>query len=196
MAVYTNTIPATFVRAPGDVQIMFGFESLLDEIAAELRIDPLELRLRNCRRTGRPDLEGNPFARRARATVLERLRDEMGWKRPAAPGRGRGIALTARHIAGGKTSLLVTANPDGTVHVDTGACEPGVGQYTVIQRVLAAELGIDPERITVTRGNTSDVPFDPGIGGSKGTQLLGHAAMDAAKKLRAELALQPKSAVR
>jgi carbon-monoxide dehydrogenase large subunit len=196
MTVYTNTIPGTFVRAPGDVQIMFGFESLLDEIAAELHIDPFDLRLRNCIEPGDFDLEGNPYARPRAREVLERLRAEMGWDRPAPAGHGRGIALTARHIAGGKTSLVVTANPDGTVHVDTGACEPGVGQYTVIQRVLAAELGIDPERITVTRGNTSEVPFDPGIGGSKGTQLLGYAAMDAAKKLQAELALQPKTAVK
>jgi CO/xanthine dehydrogenase Mo-binding subunit len=59
----------------------------------------------------------------------------------------------------------------------------------VIQRVLAAELNVDPKRITVTRGATDAVPFDPGIGGSKGTLLLGNAALDAAQKLRAALAL-------
>jgi len=75
--------------------------------------------------------------------------------------------------------------PDGGIAVRTGAVEPGVGQHTVIQRVLAAELGIDPERISVTRGNTRDVPADPGIGGSKGTNILSHAAVDAAKKIRA-----------
>ncbi len=124
--------------------------------------------------------------------VLERLRDEMGWNKPAASGHGRGVALTARHIAGGKTSVVVTANPDGTIVVDTGAVEPGVGQYTVIARVLAAELGIDADRISVRRGNTSNVPYDPGIGGSKGTLILTHATIDAARKLQAELASQPK----
>jgi CO/xanthine dehydrogenase Mo-binding subunit len=192
MTVYTNTIPGTFVRAPGDVQIMFGFESMMDEIAAELHIDPIELRLRNAIAPGDEDLEGNPFARPRARHVLERLRDEMGWNKPAAPGRGRGVALTARHIAGGKTSVVVTANPDGSVVVNTGAVEPGVGQYTVIARVLAAELGIAPDRISVRRGNTSEVPFDPGIGGSKGTLILTHATIDAARKLQAELALQPK----
>ena len=55
----------------------------------------------------------------------------------------------------------------------------------MIQRVFAAELGLDPERITVARGNTRDVPPDPGIGGSKGTNILSHAALDAAQKIRA-----------
>jgi CO/xanthine dehydrogenase Mo-binding subunit len=189
--IYTNTIPATFVRAPGDVQIMFGFESLLDMIAAELRIDPFELRLRNAIEPGDYDLEGSPFARPRAREVLGTLREAMHWDTPPPAGRGRGIALTARHIAGGKTSVVVTAQPTGDLHVDTGAVEPGVGQFTVIARVLANELGIDPARITVTRGSTSEAPFDPGIGGSKGTLLLTHACVDAAKKLKAERAQRP-----
>jgi carbon-monoxide dehydrogenase large subunit len=189
--IYTNTIPGTFVRAPGDVQILFGFESLIDEIASDLHIDPMEFRLRNAVRPGDGDLEGNPYAKPRAVECLTTLRDAMGWNTPPAPGRGRGIALSARHIAGGSTSMVVTAHPDGSLTVETGAVEPGVGQYTVIQRVLAAELGIDPERISVTRGNTNEAPRDPGIGGSKGTLILTHAAADAARKLRAELALNP-----
>ncbi|HEY5350736.1 MAG TPA: molybdopterin cofactor-binding domain-containing protein, partial [Candidatus Lustribacter sp.] len=87
------------------------------------------------------------------------------------------------------TSFIVTAREDGSIAVDTGITEPGVGTLTVIQRVLAAELGVEPNRITVTRGATNAVPWDPGIGGSKGTLLLGRAALDAARKLRAALAL-------
>jgi CO/xanthine dehydrogenase Mo-binding subunit len=93
--------------------------------------------------------------------------------------------LTARHIAGGKTGFRVSVHADGGIAVDTGSTEPGVGTFTVIQRVLAAELGIDPLRVRVTRGATNSVPFDPGIGGSKGTGILGRAALDAAAKIRA-----------
>jgi CO/xanthine dehydrogenase Mo-binding subunit len=185
MAVYTNTIPAGAVRAPGDVQIFFAVESLMDEVAAELRIDPFDLRLRNVPAPGDTDLDGHEIARPRAREVLLTLREALGWERPAAPGRGRGIALSARHIAGGKTSLIVTAQPDGRITVETGANEPGTGAHTVIQRVLAAELGIDPAQITVARGNTNDAPADPGSGGSKGTVILGHAALDAARKLRA-----------
>jgi carbon-monoxide dehydrogenase large subunit len=196
MAVYTNTVPAGAVRAPGDVQIFFAFESLMDEIAAALRIDPFELRLRNVQMPGDTDLDSHEIARPRGREVLMTLREAMGWERPAVPGRGRGIALSARHIAGGKTSIVVTAHPDGRIAVETGANEPGTGAFTVIARALAAELGIDPARISVTRGNTNDAPVDPGSGGSKGTVILGHAAIDAARKLRAARAEKPNEVVR
>jgi CO/xanthine dehydrogenase Mo-binding subunit len=189
MTPYTNTIPGGFVRAPGDIQTIFAVESLIDMIATDLGIDPLELRLRNAAAQGDTDFEGNPFAEPRAAEMLETIRKELGWGKPLPAGRGLGLALTARHIAGGKTSFIVTAREDGSIAVDTGVAEPGVGTHTVIQRVLAAELGVDPKRITVDRGTTSDVPWDPGIGGSKGTTLLGLAALDAARKLRAALAL-------
>ncbi len=189
MTVYTNTIPGGFIRAPGDIQTVFAVESAIDMLAAELRIDPLEFRKRNAAVEGDTDLEGNPFAEPRAKEMLEEMRKAIGWGKPQPAGRGRGVSLTARHIAGGKTSFIVTAREDGSIAVDTGVAEPGVGTLTVIQRVLAAELGVDPERITVERGATSDVPWDPGIGGSKGTLLLGRAALDAARKLRAALAL-------
>jgi CO/xanthine dehydrogenase Mo-binding subunit len=128
--------------------------------------------------------------------VLGTLREAIGWDTPVPAGRGRGIALTARHIAGGKTGMIVTALPSGDVTVETGSTEPGVGTFTVIQRVIAAELGIDPTRISVVRGTTASAPFDPGIGGSKGTLLLGQAALDGARKLRAALALPHDGPVR
>jgi len=189
MTVYTNTIPGGFVRAPGDIQTIFAVESMIDMIAEQLHIDPLELRLRNAAVEGDTDLEGNPFAGPRARAMLEAVRKELGWSKPLPPGRGRGLALTARHIASGKTSFIVTAREDGSIAVDTGSTEPGVGTQTVIQRVLAAELGVDPKRITVERGTTNAVPWDPGIGGSKGTLLLGRAALDAAHKLQAALAL-------
>jgi CO/xanthine dehydrogenase Mo-binding subunit len=189
MTSYTNTIPGGFVRAPGDIQTIFAVESLIDMIAADLHIDPLELRVRNAAVQGDTDLEGNPFAKPRARAMLDTVRKELGWGKPLPTGRGLGVAITARHIAGGKTSFIVTAREDGSIAVDTGVAEPGVGTLTVIQRVLAAELGVDAKRITVERGATSDVPWDPGIGGSKGTLLLGRAALDAARKLRAALAL-------
>jgi CO/xanthine dehydrogenase Mo-binding subunit len=184
-AVYTNTIPAAFMRAPGDVQIIFALESMIDVVAHELRMDPLVFRLKNAIADGDTDVEGNPLTESRSREVLTTLREEMHWDEPLPAGRGRGMALSSRHIAGGQTSFLVTVQPDGGLAVHTGAVEPGVGQHTVIQRVLAAELGIDSERITVSRGNTRDVPPDPGIGGSKGTNILSHTAVDAAKKIRA-----------
>ena len=196
MSVYTNTIPAGPVRAPGDIQIFFAIESAMDAIAAQLGIDPFELRLRNAAVPGDTDLEGTPIARPRPREVLLTLREAMGWEQPPKTGRGRGIALTGRAFAGGKSSLIATAHPDGRIEVETGAVEPGTGAFTVIRSIIAGELGVDPERITVARGNTNSAPHDPGSGGSKGAIILGHAALDAAHKLRAALAEHPTEAVR
>jgi CO/xanthine dehydrogenase Mo-binding subunit len=189
IAAYTNTVPAGFVRAPGDIQTIFALESAMDMAANALGISPYDIRMRNAVTEQDTTLDGNPFARPRTREMLEILHREIGWGKPLPPGRGLGLSLTARHFVGGKTSFTVTAKEDGTIAVDTGAPEQGVGSLTVIQRVLAAELNIDPERITVTRGATDAVPFDPGVGGSKGSLLLGRAALDATQKLRAALAL-------
>jgi CO/xanthine dehydrogenase Mo-binding subunit len=187
ISAYTNTIPGAFVRAPGDVQILFGVESLVDMAAAELHIDPIEFRALNAVTETDSDFEGNPYAQPRASDILRRLRTEMKWDQPLPSGRGRGVALTARHFAGGKTSFNITVLPNGDIVVDTGSTEPGVGTLTVIQRVLAAELGLDPKRISVIRGATDAVPVDPGIGGSKATTLLGRAAIDGAHKIQLAL---------
>jgi carbon-monoxide dehydrogenase large subunit len=189
VTVYTNAIPGTYVRAPGDLQITFAFESLLDVIARELGIDPIEVRLRNAAGPADTDLDGNPLAEPRPREVLGALRDALRWDTPPPAGRGRGVALTALHAAmDGWTNLRVTTQPDGALLVETGSTEYGVGTFTVIQRVLAAELGLDPARIAVVQGATDAAPWDFGMGGSRGTLLLGRAALDAARKLREALA--------
>ena len=185
-AVYTNTIPAAFMRAPGDVQIMFALESMIDIVAHELRIDPLEFRLMNAISDGDTDIEGNPLTESRSREVLVALREAMHWAQ-RAPGRprSRNGAEFAAHRRRRRRASWSPCSPMAGSPCNTGAVEPGVGQHTVIQRVLAAELGLDSERITVARGNTRDVPPDPGIGGSKGTNILSHTALDAAQKIRA-----------
>jgi len=101
--------------------------------------------------------------------MLDTVRKELGWGKPLPAAAARRCD-NRRHIAGGKTSFIVTAVK--TQHRRRhGVAEPGVGTLTVIQRVLAAELGVDAKRITVERGATSDVPWIRHRR-SKGTLLL------------------------
>jgi CO/xanthine dehydrogenase Mo-binding subunit len=93
-----------------------------------------------------------------------------------------------RHVGRGRTSVVLTVPGDGTVEVLTGAPDQGGGAHTMIQRVVAAELGIDPERVRVKRGTTAETPHDPGVGGSRVTPVAGNASIDGARKLRAALA--------
>jgi CO/xanthine dehydrogenase Mo-binding subunit len=186
-AVYTNTVPGGFLRAPGDVQILFALESHMDVMARGLGIDPLEFRLRNALRDGQTDVDGHPHQDYNSVAVLEALREHTDWPKPREPGRGTGIALIARHIGGGKTSVDLSLLPGGTVDMRTGNPEVGMGVLTVVQRVVASVLEIDPSRVRSRRGSTAEVPVDPGVGGSRSTHIVGDASLDAALQLRRAL---------
>ena len=181
---YTNTTPAGHMRAPGEVQALFAGESHVDLIARALGIDPLELRLRNVATDGQRSGSGN-LPRQARAReLLERLRAEVGWGETLPQGRGRGVAIGLRHVAGGKATLNVRFDATGTVEVVTGIPDQGGGAHTVIQRILASVASVAPERIRIVRRSTATAPFDPGVGGSRTTHLAGQAAARAGVALR------------
>ena len=188
-SVYTNTIPAAHVRAPGDVQTFWAWEQHVDAIAGGLGIDAIDLRLRNLIRDGGETLTGEPVAGAFAmgSGVLETLRREGRFAEPLPAGRGRGISLTCRDAGLGTTSLRLRLDADGRFLVSTGVPDQGGGQHTVLQRVVAATLDVAPARIAVRRGNTAEVERDAGTGASRVTHVAGGAAKDAAEKLRSLL---------
>ena len=186
-AVYTNSVPGGFMRAPGDIQCVFAAESAIDLVARELGIEPLEFRKLNCAREGDLDVEGHSYLAARGAEVLNVLERESGWGTPLPPGRGRGVAFAVRHIGVGKSSLNLLLMPNGNVEVHTGTTEQGMGILTVLNRVVAVDLGIDSARVRVGRGGTDVVPFDPGVGASRTTHILGGAVLDATQQLRKDL---------
>lgn len=187
--VYTNTIPAGHVRAPGDIQILFALESHVDIVARELGVDPLAFRLRNAIRDGEIDLDGAPYREPRAIEVLEALRRARDARGPLPPGRGRGVAVTVRHVGGGKTALALRVDRNGALELRTAMVDQGTGALTALQRIVAASLGIAPDRVRVRRGSTSEALADPGAGGSRVTHIVGRAALDAAAQLRASLEL-------
>jgi CO/xanthine dehydrogenase Mo-binding subunit len=186
-SVYTNTIPGGHVRAPADPQVTFAWEAHVDAIAAELGIDPLELRLRNIVRDGDKAVNGETVHEPQGHAVLAALQRDIA-ARPAPPGRAWGVALSCRHGGAGKTAVTAALREDGTFEIVSGVPDVGPGAYTVAQRVFAATLGVDLERVTVRGGSTGEAQPDPGSGGSRVTYLVGHAAQAAAEALAAEIA--------
>jgi CO/xanthine dehydrogenase Mo-binding subunit len=191
--VYTNSVPAGHMRSPGEVQAIFAGESHLDMIATELGIDPLEFRLRNVVRDGDRGPIGEFFREPRAVAILEALREATRWDSdPLPPGRGWGLGLAVRHVGGGKLSLPMRLESDGRIVVSITLPDQGNGATTVIRRVVAAVLSVDPERIVIDRGSTAGRPSDPGVGGSRVTHLGSQAASDGAHKLRERLeALAP-----
>ena len=186
-AVYTNSVPGGFMRAPGDIQCVFAAESAIDLVARELGIEPLEFRMLNCAREGELDVEGHSYLAARGAEVLDVLKRESGWGSPLPEGRGRGVAFAVRHIGVGKTSLKLVVHASGDLVVQTGTVEQGMGIFTVLTRVVAVDLGIDLSRVRIERGDTGSVPFDPGVGASRTTHVVGGAVLDATRQLRADL---------
>jgi len=185
--VYTNQVPGGHMRAPGQPQNVFASESHLDIIARELGIEPLELRRRNAARTGDPITSGVPWHGPDLHALLDRAAIAIGADRKRESGRGIGFALGVRHVGTGSATISLRLDGEGTIEIATGVGEQGGGQHTLIQRIVAATLGVDPAIIRVRRLST-DSPKDPGIGGSRVTPVHGGAALAAAQALQAKLA--------
>lgn len=186
-AVYTNSIPGGSMRAPGDPQSMFAGECHVDMIARELGIDPIELRRRNALRDGEASVTGEKVHRSRAAEVLDALERESSWATPLPHGTGRGVALGVRHIGPGATSVVMRLQPGGEVEVLTGVADQGGGVHTVIRRVAAAVMSVDPRRVVIRHVDTSGPAPDPGVGGQRITHVIGRAAQTGATEMKSRL---------
>ena len=184
----------TAMRAPHEGPGMFALESAMDELAHELGMDPLELRLRNY--ADRDPLSGKPFSSNKLREAYQEGARRFGWsKRPLAAramrdggkligwGMAAGIMSTFRFASNARIRLAA----DGRVTIEAGCQEIGTGAYTVLPQIAAEVLGIPSDRITLHLGDTS-LPETGGTFGSSTTMSTGSAVAEAAEKLNARLA--------
>jgi xanthine dehydrogenase YagR molybdenum-binding subunit len=189
----------TAMRAPGEASGSFALESALDELAYELGIDPLELRLRNYAEVS-PE-SGKPWSSKALRACYGEAAERFGWaRRNPEPGSmrdgrwlvGYGMATAAYPTVGFPAQAKATIRADGSALVQSATADLGTGQYTVMTQVAADALGLPPERITFELGDTR-LPFAFVAGGSSGVRSVGPAVKLAAEAARArvvELALR------
>jgi CO/xanthine dehydrogenase Mo-binding subunit len=182
--IYTNHVPAGHVRTPGEVQALFAGESQLDELARELGEDPLQFRLRNAVRQGDTGASGQQYREARAVEVLTAAARAIDWDRDRPPGHGVGIAMSARHVGGGKLPLRVRLHADGRIEILTGLPDQGAGTWQLMRRALAIATSVDEARVVVTKLPTSQAPFDPGVGGSRVTHLGSRAAQELARLIR------------
>jgi CO/xanthine dehydrogenase Mo-binding subunit len=184
LTVYTTSLPAGHVRSPGEVQALFAGESSLDELARARGEDPLAFRLRNAVRQGDSGAGGEQFQEARGVEVLQAAADAIGCAKERPAGRGVGIAMSARHVGGGKLPLRLRLHANGRVEVRTGLPEVGGGGWQVIRRSVAVSAGISESRVDVVSAPTDAVPFDPGVGGSRVTHLASRAGEQIGHDLR------------
>ncbi|MEU3888979.1 xanthine dehydrogenase family protein molybdopterin-binding subunit [Streptomyces sp. NPDC029041] len=187
----------SWMRAPGEAPGMYALESAMDELAAELGMDPIELRVRN-----EPDVEpdsGKPFSSRNLVACLREGARRFGWAgRDPRPGTrregplllGTGVAAASYPVMVAPSAATAHARPDGTFLVRINATDIGTGARTVLAQVGADALGVPLERVRIEVGST-ELPPASLAGGSSGTASWGWAVHEACALLARRLAEHP-----
>ncbi|HEY7067736.1 MAG TPA: xanthine dehydrogenase family protein molybdopterin-binding subunit [Chloroflexota bacterium] len=186
--VYTNQIPAGFMRSPGRPQMAFAVESEMDLIAKELGMDPVELRRRNVIHDGDVTSRGHKYRNVKGEDTLRAAAKAGALDQPRPPLVGRGLAFADRGIGSGETGVTLRLHADGRLDVRYGMPDQGVGVSTMLRQVVAEATGLPVEQIAAAPANTDDAPYDSGIGASRHTHISGRAALQAAEQLAACLA--------
>lgn len=183
-AVYTNKPGTAAYRAPGAPQGTYASEAQLNRIAAELGIDPVELRLKNMAQDGDSQMGRRPLTRVAFKETLRQAAEAAGWwNRKKEPNRGWGVAVGEWTNGAGPGSAIVSIQDDGTVRVFSGAMDI-TGTDTGMAQIAAEALGVPYEDVRVVRGDTDSVPYATGSGGSVVLFSMGNAVKRAAEALR------------
>src|SRR6185437_1467025 len=208
----TNTPPCGAFRGHGTVDIRFAFEALIDEMAAELGLDPFAVRranLLNAPTFTDNDLMVNSYGL---PECLDWVERESGWKKHKRKDKGKlangngarkglihkGFGMACSHyISGASKPVNWTGEPhatvkikldfDGSIVVLSGAADIGQGSTTILAQTVAEVLGLDLARVRVVTGDSEVVPKDNGSYSSRVTFMVGNAALDAARNLKAVL---------
>lgn len=184
--VVVNKPKVAAYRAPGSPMASFAVESVLDEIARQLKLDPIELRLKNAATEGDAAPYGPPYGPIGLKAILEAAHQHPHWKSPLGANQGRGVACGFWFNAGMNSSASVTLNMDGSAAVVTG--NPDIGGTRVAQALMVAEeLGIPVERVRPGVADTDSSGFTDVTGGSRVCYATGMAVIKAAEDVREQL---------
>jgi CO/xanthine dehydrogenase Mo-binding subunit len=180
-------------RAPGSTQANFAMESVIDELAERLGIDPIELRLKNAAQEGTRRVDGPVYPRIGLIETLEAARNTDHYQsKLTGPHRGRGVACGFWFNAALKSSVAAHVNPDGTVTLIEGSTDIG-GTRTSVAMQLAETLGIAAEEVIPRVVDTDSVGYTDVTGGSRVTFATGlaayHCALDIQRQMRERAAL-------
>ncbi|KXB00033.1 hypothetical protein AKJ40_01980 [candidate division MSBL1 archaeon SCGC-AAA259M10] len=203
---YTNKPPSGAFRTYGVDMGSFPRESAIDELAKELDMDPVELRIKNALREGQEDPiskvkvgKGRAIARTVRSCgfkdTLEKGSEKFGWKekkkedkeQEGSKKRGIGVAsgMQETGVRGGELEAChIKLNDDGTIFITVGGSELGQGLETVASKIAAETVGVKLEDTDIISADTDNTMYSDGIYASGATYTMGNAVVEAAEELR------------
>jgi CO/xanthine dehydrogenase Mo-binding subunit len=187
--VVVNKPKVAAYRAPGSPMATFATESLVDEIARQLKIDPIELRLKNAVASGDHAPYGPKYGPIGLRQVLEAVQAHPHWSAPLKPNQGRGVACGFWFNAGMNSSATVSVDSDGSATVVTG--NPDIGGMRAAQALMVSEeLGIPVERVRPVVADTDTAGYTDLTAGSRVCYATGMAVIKAAEDAREQLRLR------
>ena len=173
-------------RAPGAPMAAFAVESVLDELARNIEMDPIDIRLANAAVEGTQASYGPKFPRIGFVETLEAIKEHPNYTAELGPNQGRGVAAGFWFNAGMMSSATVHVNENGTATVVTGSPDIG-GSRQSMALMAAEELGIPYESIKPVVADTETVGFNDVTGGSRVTLATGAAVVDACRLIVEDL---------
>ncbi len=185
--VYTNNQPSSSIRAPTAPQVCWALEQHLDELAAALGLDPVELRRRTLIETGSVGPTGQVYEHIAMKETLERAVELIGYGDELPEDEAIGVACGWWPCFAANAGAYVQLNPDGTGTIVTGAQENGTGAVMALPTYVAEELGMRADDFSLHYQDTDAAPWEMGSCGSQTTFNSGRAVIAAARDVREQL---------
>jgi CO/xanthine dehydrogenase Mo-binding subunit len=184
---YTNNQPSGSVRAPTAPQVCWGLEQHMDEVAAAIDLDPVELRRRTLIEEGAEGPTRQVFDKVGIRDTLEKAVDMIGYGRDLPDDEAIGVAVGWWPCMPAPSGAYVQMNGDGSATIVTGAQENGSGAVMAMPMFVGQELGIDPNDVSILYQDTDVAPWDMGSCGSQTTFNNGRAILAAAQEVREQL---------
>lgn len=191
--VYTNKHIGGAFRGYGVPEVAWAYESHVDEIAKELSIDPVEIRIKNAFVKGDINATGQKLQSVGLKECIMKVVSDIDWstKETISPGKKRGKGIACIHkatMAPSNSTAIIKMNEDGTVGLLMSTIEQGQGSEMVMAQMVAEEIGIDIKDVIVSPPDTEYTPFDSSTTASRSTFSMGNAIRAAAQDLKWQIA--------
>jgi xanthine dehydrogenase molybdenum-binding subunit len=192
--VYTNKTVSGNFRGPEYPQGFYGIESMMDDVAYKLKMDPVEFVLKNMTRKSGDEV---PYTNYSLEECIRRGAEVFEWKkrwRPqpgSEPGpikRGAGISFMAFRSALGRSDAMIRLDAKGQYTVFVGVTDVGPGAKTTMAMIASEALGVPLSKVQVVWGDTDRCPYSVGESGSRTTIQTGQAVIEAAEALKRQIA--------
>jgi len=192
--VYTNRTVSGNFRGPEYPQGFFGIQSMMDDVAAKMKMDPVEFILRNMTRKAG---DQTPYTNYSLDECIRRGAEAFEWRKrwKSTPGsdagpikRGAGVAFMAFRSGLGRSSAVVRVDGSGKYWVHVGVTDVGAGAKTTMGLIAAEALGVKLSDLEVVWGDTDRCPYSVGESGSRTTIMTGYAVVEAARDLKKQIA--------